>query len=65
MIKKLPQVNKITCIGCGTCPALCPKTFSMNEEGIAVVTDPEGESEAEIQEAIEACPVDAISWDEK
>lgn len=61
--KKLLGVDATTCIGCGTCPALCPRTFSINENGIAFVVNPSGESKAEIQEAIDACPVEAISWE--
>lgn len=52
-------VDKDLCIGCGTCAALCPKNFKMNEE--------EGKSEVISQEdldcaknAAESCPVQAI-----
>jgi ferredoxin len=62
---KKPKVNQATCIGCGTCPALCPNTFELRGDGKAYVTNPTGHSEAEIQEAIDACPVDAISWEEE
>jgi len=61
---KKPKVNQQTCIGCGTCPALCPNTFAIQDDGKAHVTNPSGDSEEEIQGAVDACPVDAISWEE-
>lgn len=59
---KMPLVNKATCIGCGTCTALCPNTFILKEDNKAYVAEPQGEPEAKIQEAIDACPVGAITW---
>jgi ferredoxin len=34
----------------------------MQDDGKSKVVNPTGESEEKIQESIEACPVDAISW---
>jgi ferredoxin len=34
----------------------------MNDAGLAEVYDPAGASEAKIQEAIDACPVACIFW---
>lgn len=62
--RKKPGINESLCIGCGTCPLMCSKTFAMRNDGIAYVKDPEGESEADIQDAVEACPVDAIYWED-
>ncbi len=62
---KKPVVDQNTCIGCGTCVALAPKTFKLNDEGKSVVTNPQGDDEATIQGAIDSCPVDAISWKEE
>ena len=64
-IQKKPVINANICIGCGTCPMLCSRTFAMGDDGIAFVQDPIGEKESDIQDAIEACPVDAISWETK
>ena len=61
---KIPQVNQETCIGCGTCVALCPKVFELDENGKSEVKDPAGCKECNCQEAIDACPVNAISWEE-
>ena len=60
---KKPVVNQQTCIGCGTCSSLCSKTFALQDDGKSGVIDPSGDSEEKIQEAIDACPVEAISWE--
>lgn len=64
-LMKLPQVNQTTCIGCGTCAALAPKTFVVKDDGKSHVLEPSGNSEQEIQGAIDSCPVGAISWREQ
>ncbi len=57
---KLPQVDKGTCIGCGTCTVLAPKTFKLGKDGKAEVINPPGDEEEKIKEAIDSCPVNAI-----
>jgi ferredoxin len=57
------KVDSDKCIGCGTCVALCPKVFALNKDGKSEVIDQVGDSEENIQSAIDACPVGAISWD--
>ena len=55
-------VNQDTCIGCGLCISTVPEVFEVNADGTAEVcghtTD---ENRAAVQEAIDACPVQAIS----
>lgn len=58
-------VNEDTCIGCGLCVQLCPKVFAMQDNGKSKATNPNGDDEANIQAAIDACPVQAISWIEE
>lgn len=49
------------CIGCESCVELCPDVFAMNADGDkAVVTNPDAASDC-VQEAIDTCPVTAIS----
>lgn len=58
-------VNQDTCIGCGLCISTVPDVFAVTADGKAEVyghTTPENKSA--VQEAIDACPVQAISWDE-
>ena len=54
-------VNQETCIGCGTCSALCPGVFHMKDDGKADVKNDADYSSCDIHDAIDSCPVDAIS----
>lgn len=56
-----PIVNQETCIGCGICESVCPAVFKMND-GKAIVIEADYEANKEtIQEAIDSCPVAAIT----
>ena len=55
------KVNQNTCIGCGTCSALCPGVFYMKDDGKADVKEEADYSSCDIKETIDSCPVDAIS----
>lgn len=61
-----PIIND-SCIGCGTCESICPAVFKIKEQDdriIAVVSEADYSAEKEkIDEAIAACPVQAISWE--
>lgn len=59
-------VNEETCVGCGLCADTCPEVFEMNDENIAEVkVNPvPPEAETTCREALDACPVDAISLEE-
>jgi ferredoxin len=61
---KTPVVDKIKCIGCGTCTVLAGKTFKLNADGKAEVIVPPGDDEKTIQEAVDSCAVTAIAWKE-
>jgi ferredoxin len=53
------------CTGCETCVELCPEVFAFNEDQEkAEVIMPEGGPEDCIEDAIESCPVECISWEE-
>jgi len=52
-------VDEEKCIGCGTCAALCPKSFEMHGDKARPVKMEVEEISCE-REAEEACPVDAI-----
>ena len=52
------KVDQNKCIGCGTCVALCPKVFSMGDDGKAKSN---GKKAPCAKEAEDSCPVDAIS----
>ncbi|ACV67456.1 ferredoxin [Desulfohalobium retbaense] len=53
------------CIGCESCVEICPEVFAMDEdEGKAYVIKEEGGPEDQIQEAIDSCPSECISWED-
>ena len=58
---KTVVVDPDLCIGCGTCEALCPQVFHLSDAGKAEVIADHPENSPCIQEAIESCPVQAIS----
>jgi ferredoxin len=60
-VKKI-IVDQKKCIGCGLCEALAPKTFKLKNKGKSEVINQEGDSKADIQNAIDSCPVNAIAY---
>ena len=56
------MVNKDTCTGCGICVDICPEVFEIGDEianaKVAVVP---AQAEVSCKEAMEGCPVSAIS----
>ena len=57
-------VDPDLCTGCELCVDIAPDTFQMNDEDISEVVNPQGDNEDAIQEAIDSCPSEAISWEE-
>jgi ferredoxin len=63
MAKKV-YVDVDECTGCEVCVQTCPEVFQMNDDGVAEVSNQTGASEDDIQEGIDACPVQCIHWEE-
>jgi ferredoxin len=57
----VPDVNE-TCIGCSACAAISGEVFELNDEWISEVVVRESYEGCDVDDAIAACPVDAISW---
>ncbi len=59
------MVEQDACLGCGSCEAVAPDVFRMNDEGLAEayaeVTD---DLKGAVEEAMEMCPGSCIKWDE-
>ena len=64
-------LEKSKCIGCGSCVALCPKFFEMDEEGKVHLKGSEFDAKTEeetleisktecAEETVEICPVQCI-----
>jgi len=58
---KAPYVNE-TCIGCSACVAISPEVFDLDDEWKSRVLECEFYDDKWVDDAISACPVDAISW---
>lgn len=59
---KTPYVND-NCIGCWACVAICGEVFDLDDEWKAFAKDGMNTCNAEwIDDAISACPVDAIHY---
>lgn len=59
--KKL-VVNQNLCIGCNTCPLICPNCFKLDEATYKakVIKQPDEADIDQVQQAIDSCPVQAI-----
>lgn len=57
-----PVVNADLCIGCGTCESVCSSVFRIENGKSHVVAEECGD--CNLQEAVDSCPVSAISIEE-
>ncbi len=56
-----PKVDKDLCIACGICSQVCPEVFEIGADGKSSVKADADLNAACIQDAIDQCPVGAIS----
>ncbi len=52
------------CIACGTCVDLCPEVFEMEGDLAVVLPNADLSLDDKVVEAAEACPVEAIHYEE-
>jgi ferredoxin len=58
-------IEEEECIGCESCAEVCPEVFWMDEmKKKAEAISPEGGPMGCIEEAMEACPVSCIHWED-
>jgi len=62
---KIPVVDRSACVSCGLCTEIAPRTFRLDADDIAEAYNPAGDTEELIKEAVDSCPVEAISWKEQ
>lgn len=58
---KTPYVNE-TCIWCSACVAISWDVFDLNDDWLSVVNELDNYDNLWVDDAIMACPVNAISW---
>lgn len=54
-------MERARCIGTKACISSAPGTFELDPTLVVTVTNPQGDSEADVVEAAESCPTGAIS----
>jgi ferredoxin len=60
------RIDRGLCVGFGDCVAAAPAAFSLDDENVAVLSEPEAVPREQLVAACDACPVDAITvWDEE
>ena len=55
------EIDRDLCVGFADCVTESADAFELDDEGIAVFTNPEGVDRTSLLEACQACPVDAIT----
>lgn len=51
-----------TCIGCSACVSISPEVFELDQDGMSHVRACSSYENKDVDDAISACPVNAISW---
>jgi ferredoxin len=51
------------CVGCGSCAETCPEVFELKDDLAIVKKGADLSLDAEIIEAADACPVEAIHYE--
>lgn len=55
------EINREVCMGSGNCSFWAPAVFDLDEDGVAIVVDPAGDTEDKVILAAQGCPTQAIS----
>ena len=64
-MKKIPVIDIRRCTECESCLEMCPEVFKRNSEtGIIEVADLDDYPEELVDQVINICPADCISWEE-
>lgn len=58
-------IDEDECISCVACVDSCPDVFRMNDDNLAEIFNLDGASEEEIEDAMDACPVTCIHWEDE
>ena len=55
------EINREVCMGSGNCSFWAPAVFDLDDDGIAIVIDSEGDTEDKVILAAQGCPTQAIA----
>jgi ferredoxin len=55
------KIDRESCMGSGNCSFWAPGVFDLDDDGIAIVTDPTGAPDDKIVLAAQGCPTQAIT----
>ncbi len=55
------SIDREVCMGSGNCSFWAPGVFDLDDDGVAIVIDPDGAPEDKIVLAAQGCPTQAIS----
>jgi ferredoxin len=61
---RIPALDLGRCTDCEGCIAVCPQVFRRSGAGYIEIADLDGYPEECVQEAINCCPTDCITWEE-
>lgn len=59
---RIPYVDPDLCTGCELCAETAPSVFHMEGDVAVVSENYEPDNDVDVQEAMDNCPVEAISW---
>ena len=54
-------INREICMGSGNCAFWAPGAFDLDDDGIAIVVDPQGATRDKVIGAAQGCPTQAIT----
>jgi ferredoxin len=55
------EINRDACMGSGNCSFWAPGVFDLDDDGVAVVIDPDAQPEDKVILAGQGCPTQAIT----
>jgi ferredoxin len=55
------RIDRDACMGSGNCQFWAPGVFDLDNDGIAIVVDPEARPEEKVVLAMQGCPTQAIT----
>ena len=59
------RIIRSRCCGSASCVEIAPDVFGLDDRGRSVVLDPDAASEETLLEAVEACPCEAIEFEDE